>query len=697
MSIDPEQPFHRGELEIQSRVGVRDRIANVGKKVIRNYLPDEHRQFYAKLPMLFIASVDSAGRPWASVLAGRPGFVRAPDSQTLAVNAVPIYRDPLATNLDKGARIGVLGIEYYSRRRNRVNGEVSAIGSNSFEVSVGQTFGNCPQYIQARDYQLLPAIDQIGKKIPTRKVREFDKHCRQIIALADHFYIGTAVTPLDDNAAYGADVSHRGGKPGFVRIDNKRTLTVPDYVGNYLFNTLGNILLNPRAGLLFVDFASGDVLTITGEAKIIWDGNERSAFDGAERLIRFTLDEGILLEGALPIRWSPPEYSPNLEATGSWDEVAARLRNTRPAAGYRDFNVVRIEPESGSVTSFYLAPDDSSTIPRNKAGQFLAVEIQVPGFAAPFHRTYTISNIASQNCYRLSIKRELARSPDTAPGIVSNYFHDHVKVGSRIRAMLPRGKFALDECSRRGVVLLSAGVGVTPMISMLLHLVANSEDLNESRQVWFIHGARNGSEHAFRHEVREIAARHPWLNVHVRYSQPHHNDIELRDYDSVGHVDIELVDELIPGDEFDYYLCGPGSFVESLYVGLKEAGVQDKRIHYEFFSAGRTLTSPVPSKTNAVTSGSASTDPVRVHFAKSAVTAVWDKSKGSLLDLAESIGLRPAYSCRSGICQTCLTPVLAGEVAYMETPGAVPDEGQALICCAYPLGQDLNSEFVIDL
>jgi ferredoxin len=230
-----------------------------------------------------------------------------------------------------------------------------------------------------------------------------------------------------------------------------------------------------------------------------------------------------------------------------------------------------------------------------------------------------------------------------------------------------------------------------------LQLVVSNEELNETRQVWFIHGARNGSAHAFRHEVRDIAARHPWLNLHVRYSQPRHNDIELRDYDSVGHVDIGLVDELIPTDEFDYYLCGPGSFVESLCVGLKEAGVQDKRIHYEYFSAGRTLSSPMPTRTNAITAGSVSAVPVRVHFAKSAVTADWDNSKGTLLDLAESIGLRPPYSCRSGICQTCLTPVLAGEVAYVETPGIVPDAGQALICCAYPLGQDLNCEFVIDL
>ncbi len=690
-------PFHRGEKEIQSRLGVREQIENVGQRFIRDYMPGEHRQFYAQLPLLLVGSIDKSGRPWASVLVGHPGFMKSPDPRTLEIHSRPFFGDPLNENLAQGVQLGVLGIDYSTRRRNRLNGEVSLVEEGCFKINVGQSFGNCPQYIQARDFEILPAVDQPGDPRPVRHLQGFDERTREIISQADNFYIATHLSDNSEDLTHGVDVSHRGGKPGFVRIDDDKTLTFPDFSGNYHFNTMGNILLNPRAGLLFIDFENGDLLYLTCSAEIIWDSEERRAFTGAERLVRFTLDEGILVEDAMPIRWNFLDYSPSLDQTGSWSEVKEKIDELENENVYRNYTVRKVESESDVITSFYLEPEDGSPVACHKAGQFLPIEIQPPGASEPIRKTYTISNAPNGTYYRLSIKKEPPAQPGLPPGVASNYFHDHVAKGSTIRAMTPRGKFTLDESSTRPVVLLSGGVGLTPMISMVGQLAENSRGCGCTRQVWFIHGANNGKVHAFGRQIRELASDYPCLNVHVRYSQPSADDIEGKHYDSTGYVDLDLIKSLLPFDDYEFYMCGPPPFMESLYEGLKDLNVSDERIHYEFFGAGATLLREQPGITVGLASDLTDRPPVSVRFAKSAKTATWNPSKGTLLDLAESEGLRPAYSCRSGICQTCSTVILAGEVDYLESPMTTPGAGEALLCCSYPKLSPGDEEVVLDV
>lgn len=320
-------PFHAGESALQQRVGARERVERLGRRFVRDYLPDEHRQFYARLPWLFVGSVDAAERPWASVLFGHPGFLSSPDPNHLLVKGRPVFGDPLNDHLMTDAGLGLLGIELSTRRRNRANGTVSHLEPGSFLVAVTQTFGNCPQYIQAREYTLLPGIERPAESPPVHELRHFDERARDIICRCDTFFIGTSLT--GHGASSGADISHRGGKPGFVRVDTDTALTVPDFRGNRFFNTLGNILLNPRAGLLFIDFRNGDLLSITGAAEILWDGPEVRAFRGAERLLRFSLDKGLLLERAMPIHWRFTGWSPSLDRTGSWAEAQSESRPAR--------------------------------------------------------------------------------------------------------------------------------------------------------------------------------------------------------------------------------------------------------------------------------------------------------------------------------------------------------------------------------
>jgi predicted pyridoxine 5'-phosphate oxidase superfamily flavin-nucleotide-binding protein len=317
--------FHEGERAIQTRVGVRERMSEIGSRIIRSYMPDQHRDFFALLPFLVAGSVDEAGQPWASVLAGPTGFITSPDPKILDVRALPLKQDPLGQSLAAGAPIGLLGLQPHTRRRNRMNGVVEHLDSHGFKVRVSQSFGNCPQYIQAREPEFVGVHDDAASELACADL--LDDAAMELIRSSDTFYIATAHPAAHALAgsgragqerSQGVDVSHRGGKPGFVRVDGPGMLTVPDFFGNFFFNTLGNLLIEPRAGLLFIDFKTGDLLQVSVRGLIIWDGPEIGRYHGAERLLRFAVSGVRRMPRALPLRWGQAEVSPVLAHTGSW-------------------------------------------------------------------------------------------------------------------------------------------------------------------------------------------------------------------------------------------------------------------------------------------------------------------------------------------------------------------------------------------
>ncbi|MGJ7511751.1 flavin-nucleotide-binding protein [Variovorax sp. GT1P44] len=315
-------PWHEGELAMQSLAGVRERMAMIGPRVIRDYMPDQHRLFFAQLPFLVAGGLDATNQPWASVLAAPPGFAHSPDEHYLRIDARPPAEDPFAAALRPGAPIGLLGIEPQTGRRNRMNGVIDQDDARGFSVEVQQSFGNCPKYIQAREPVFVGAVQATSS---ARRSDRLDDAARRMVSNADTFFIATAHPAAGDAAtAHGVDVSHRGGRPGFVRVTGDGTLTVPDFVGNSFFATLGNIAVYPRAGLLFIDFETGDLLQLAVTAETIWDGPEVAAFAGAERLLRMQVVSAIHRPAALPLRWSPAELSPFLLATGRWPAVNGR-------------------------------------------------------------------------------------------------------------------------------------------------------------------------------------------------------------------------------------------------------------------------------------------------------------------------------------------------------------------------------------
>lgn len=309
--------FHAGERALQQRAGVADRLAELGPQLIRSTMPAQHQRFFEGLPLLVTAGLAQDGQPWASVLAGAPGFIAVPAADRLQVQAHFVEGDPLAAAWQAGAPFGVLGIEPATRRRNRANGHVLAAGDAGYTLAVQQSFGNCPKYIRARTPRWCgPGLAPVC--VQRAALNDAD---RQWIRRADTCFIASAHPQAGSSSSGsdGVDVSHRGGRPGFIRVAHDGALTLPDFSGNQYFNTLGNLLLNPRAGLLFIDFAAGDLLWVAATAQLIDTGPDLAAFAGALRLLRLQPTAVIHATRALPLQWLDGAPSPALAGTGVWD------------------------------------------------------------------------------------------------------------------------------------------------------------------------------------------------------------------------------------------------------------------------------------------------------------------------------------------------------------------------------------------
>jgi predicted pyridoxine 5'-phosphate oxidase superfamily flavin-nucleotide-binding protein len=308
-------PFHAGEQTIQTLAGVRDRIELKGRAIIRNYMPEQHRAFFAALPFMVVGLADQNGHPWATTLSGPPGFISSVDESLLTIKAWLDPDDPLQSCIRDGAPVGGLGIEFSTRRRNRINGRIeNCIISEGFSIRVQQSFGNCPKYIQARSE--LPRLR--SRSMPeSRTASHLGDNEVSFIAEADTFFIASRSAQLDQGeASQGLDVSHRGGLPGFVRVVSQSEVCFPDFSGNLLFNTLGNLEADARAGLLFIDFQSGGMLHIIGRAKICWNVPETTRSAGIERLIFLDIQYVVNRDHAFPYLFDFVSYSPHLGTEG---------------------------------------------------------------------------------------------------------------------------------------------------------------------------------------------------------------------------------------------------------------------------------------------------------------------------------------------------------------------------------------------
>jgi ferredoxin-NADP reductase/predicted pyridoxine 5'-phosphate oxidase superfamily flavin-nucleotide-binding protein len=670
-------PWHEGELAIQQRAGVIDRMAEIGRRNIRSYMPEQHRQFFAQLPFVVMGTVDDSGDAWATLRAGRPGFIHSPDPHGLQIRVSRDAADPAGQGLGEGKALGLLGIDLKTRRRNRMNGSISHMDAERMDIAVGQSFGNCPQYIHQRAFEFIREPDVLGQAAPVT-TSTLDARARQIISSAATFFVASYSEDDADGTGRQVDVSHRGGKPGFVRLDADGGLTIPDFAGNLFFNTLGNILVNGKAGLVFADFATGALLQLSGDAEVILDSPEIAAFQGAERLWRFMPRRVVYRADALPLRWIDLRdgASPNALMTGNWDEAASRIKAAALGESWRKLRVAKVVDESSVVRSFHLAPADGAGLIAHMAGQHLPIRVTIPPADKPVIRTYTLSTAPSDGIYRISVKRE---------GTVSRYLHDTLKVGDLLDTRAPAGGFTIDALEERPAVLLAAGIGITPMLAMVRHIVYEGLRKRRVRPTWVFQSARSAAVRAFSAELRALSERSQGEVQVIRALTDTAGASKGIDYDFAGRIDMDLLRAVLPFDDYDFYLCGPSEFMQSLYDGLRALNIADDRIHAEAFGPSSLKRSVSADRgARAKPAHAAAEQPTPVMFVKSGKEARWTPGGGSLLELAEERGLSPAFSCRGGSCGTCRTRIVQGAVAYPQTPSFdVPDD-EALICCAVP-------------
>jgi ferredoxin-NADP reductase/MOSC domain-containing protein YiiM len=350
-------------------------------------------------------------------------------------------------------------------------------------------------------------------------------------------------------------------------------------------------------------------------------------------------------------------------------------------SGFRRMRVAHIRKESDSVTSFTLEPTDDQPIPPAQPGQFVVLRLQVDPGKPPILRSYSLSDLPADDHFRISVKSE-------ANGIGSSYLCTQVRAGDALDVSAPRGVFTLRP-GDNPVVLLSAGVGATPVLSMLHALAAGASE----RQVWWIQGARNRSDHLFAQESRLLVKQLSHGRSYIVYSRPTTTDQPQVDFDASGHVDVVLLEKIGVPRNSDFYLCGPSSFLQAMRDGLQNWGVTAQNVHMEIFGAMDAIT---PGVTQVVHTPHPLQGPPgpgpSVSFARSGITVAWHPKFASLLELAEACDVPVRWSCRTGVCHTCMTGLIGGSITYNPEPLERPSSGNVLVCCAQP-----SADVVVDL
>jgi ferredoxin-NADP reductase/MOSC domain-containing protein YiiM len=350
--------------------------------------------------------------------------------------------------------------------------------------------------------------------------------------------------------------------------------------------------------------------------------------------------------------------------------------------GFRPLRVSQLNPESSSVLSLVLEPADGKPLSPALPGQFVVLRMRPKPDAPPLLRNYSLSDAPSADHYRVSVKQEVN-------GAASSYLHTQVRRGDVLEVSAPRGSFALQP-GDGPVVLLSAGVGATPVLAMLHALAAGSS----AREVWWLYGARNREDHPFFDESRSLVQRLQKCRSYIRYSRPGPQDRLGSDFDAPGHLDIAVIEQLGVPRDADFYLCGPPKFLQDFRAGLVAWGVGANRVHTEIFGPSEPITpgvAAVAARPPHLPAEPAGAGP-QVSFARSGLAVAWDSKYQSLLELAEACDVPVRWSCRTGVCHTCESGLISGTVRYQPEPLQVPADGNVLICCSQP-----QDDVVVDI
>jgi ferredoxin-NADP reductase/MOSC domain-containing protein YiiM len=449
------------------------------------------------------------------------------------------------------------------------------------------------------------------------------------------------------------------------------------------------LVAHHRPGFYFRVLQEGEVGAGDDIVKIT-DGPERISVADVDALLYLPGHSSEQLQRALQIPALSKGWQSSFQAMLQQDLSAKTtvgnpgLANEEQAPawpGFRQMRVANINKESENVTSFVLASIDGQPLPRFQAGQFVVLRLLVDPCKPPVLRSYSLSDLPAADHFRISVKSELN-------GIGSSFLCNRAREGDLLDVSAPRGSFTLRP-SQNPVILLSAGVGATPVMSMLHSLAAE----RSQREVWWIYGARNRVDHPFAEESRSLLKQLSRGRGYIVYSRPAAIDRVGADFDAPGHIDTALLERIGVSQGSDFYLCGPTSFLQNMRDGLRNWGVLAENVHTEIFGAIEAITPGMAQvdHTPHLPPGPPGSGPP-VSFARSGITAAWDPKFGSLLELAEACDVPARWSCRTGVCHTCMTGLIGGSIIYNPEPLERPAPGNVLVCCAQP-----NAGVTLDL
>ncbi len=449
------------------------------------------------------------------------------------------------------------------------------------------------------------------------------------------------------------------------------------------------LVAHHRPGFYFRVLQEGEV-GAGDEIVRITDGPERISVAEVDALLYLPGHSREQLERALRIPALSKGWQSSFQAILAQESSAKPVEGNPGLAneeqapawrGFRQMRVANIRKESESVTSFVLGPIDGQPLPVFQAGQFVVLRMLVVQGQSPVLRSYSLSDLPAADHFRISVKNE-------SNGIGSSFLCNRAREGDLLDVSAPRGSFILRP-SQSPVVLLSAGVGATPMMSMLHSLVAE----RSQREIWWIYGTRNGVDHPFAEESRSLVKQLSRGRKYIVYSRPAAIDQVGADFDAPGHIDAALLERIGVSRNSDFYLCGPASFLQNTRDGLRNWGVPAENVHTEIFGA---LDASTPGMaqvdhTPHLPQGPPGSGPP-VSFARSGITAAWDPQFGSVLELAEACDVPVRWSCRTGVCHTCVTGLIGGSIIYNPEPLERPAPGNVLVCCSQP-----NAGVTLDL
>ncbi|WP_185964594.1 pyridoxamine 5'-phosphate oxidase family protein [Aliikangiella marina] len=612
-------PFHKGEKIVQSKAGEVE-SGNRNGTVISNQIIPGAIPFIAQQSMIVVSHIDPTGNVWASVLFGKPGFIKAINRSLIELDSSIIVShtdDSFWGNIDINPTIGLLIIELSTRRRLRINGKIEKIDNYRYQIMVEQTYPNCPKYIQRRNLSLdtdnnrslLPKVESGNQLKPDQA---------QLIANADSFFVASACQLLESNASatdfsspFTADASHRGGFPGFVEVKGNR-LRIPDYPGNSMFNTLGNIEMYPHAGLVFIDFDNSKLIQVSGSAKILWDEEDlTNQSDGTQRFWELYIERWQETPIPASISWQFFDYSPHNPRSNK-----AESNNTETLT----LQVSKVVEETKAIKTFTLVSNDHGILPAIEAGSHLPIVLTLPS-GKQIERHYSIISSSDENrFYKIAVQKQ-SRSRGG-----SEFIHNQLVAGSLLSAKAPKNAFPLGNHS--GCTLLVAGgIGITPILSMIQTLKSR----NRPFEVHYV--AKTQQDMAFYEKVKKIAQGRAYFYFSKEPSSPKLDVVALMKSAT---------------ENTHLYVCGPTKLINAIRDTGNILDWNPEKIHFESFGTNNKDNKTFQvnlTKTNAV---------------------ITVKPQESILDVLIKKKINVAYDCKRGECGMCAVDIIKGDVEHRD-------------------------------